>query len=458
MALFQTLYTGSDSAVKLPDLDKLTESQRRVGEMAIKGEEAKLSKRLSDQAKTAEMLQTNPVALIADRNRTVQALGIEEFNNKWGAKAAETAGELSFTDRLEMQRDKDALTGLQQQLQVDEQRYVELEKMLKQDTRGYYDKDRFRQATEEFFETGVLPQDALVARPRDLRSALANSQTSFTVETIPQELMIGGVQHRRDVTTNMTEDEARRYVADTMLSDEGYTRYAIEDFLSQPEEVQARYLDANDDGVIDPAERQAVNDVRDINNPIVRWAQDEYAKYARQTKAGTTQRIITPPPPTRSTGGYDPKQPVSPTNNKNEEFPEAKSGVRIGGFVFDSFVHLPRGAASEQILTVSKAWNEDGTAIDIPTAGQIDVELVGYSPSADQLVVRVKNSVRLGATASGGVNYIRQGTTLIIPAEEHDPKLRRAFDIDRTAYPSFGGKGVSEGDARSRMEALRIGK
>ena len=163
----QTLYTGEKSAVRLPDMDKLIRSQERLGDMVLAGEERILQRKEKDSAFVLEQMKANPVLLISDKLRTEQAVAIERYNNIGAELLRKGDGVLNTADKLVLQREKDALTAMQQEMMAGQQRFQQEYALIQKDQGAYYDEQEFTKAMGQFYETGQYPPTALIAKPKD---------------------------------------------------------------------------------------------------------------------------------------------------------------------------------------------------------------------------------------------------------------------------------------------------
>ena len=133
---------------------------------------------------------------------------------------------------------------------------------------------------QEFYTTGQYPQTSLMAKPWDFVSAL-KSDPQVKGTQIPLDPVIKG-NVRYTGTQNMTDSEAKQWIGRTMLSDERAMMWAIQQFEDPSNAKDAeKYLmqyDVNGNHIIDPAEKKtALSEPMNLNNPILKWAQDKFA-------------------------------------------------------------------------------------------------------------------------------------------------------------------------------------
>jgi len=286
MASFDILYTGKDSAVKIPDFDKLERSESKFYDNIVKGQELKYSEEKANEADFLTAMKTNPVLLISDANRQRQAGALEQYNNEWGSKWAKQ-GRLSMQDKIKMQSQKEALTMTQNTMLADEKRWQAEKETIDKDIRGFYDKKQFEDATKQFYETGKYPSSGLVAVPQEFVSRLQKIKGHGELRTVTGK---GG--STVDYESNMTLDEAKQLVVSELMSNEGSLMRAVKDFNNQPDSEIAKYFeDSNNNGIIDPAEKKSqLDEPKNLNNPILKWAQDFYGNQVRTENPGPSKR------------------------------------------------------------------------------------------------------------------------------------------------------------------------
>ena len=420
---FNVTYSGENTAVKLPDLDKLIRSQERVGDMAIAGQEKLLQRKEKDSAFVLEQMKANPVLLISDKLRTQQAEAIKTYND-YGAKLLQQGdGVLSDDAKLALQRNKEALVMMQQTMQADQGRFQQEYALMQKDQGAFYDEKEFKKAMDVFYETGQYPPTALIAKPKDA-FALLGSLKPVSETRVPQEGDTG-----YDVTSKMTVDQAKLAIRNTMLRDEGSVRGFLKVFESLPEEEQMAVLDTNVDGAIDPTERQAVKSEMDINNPIVQWA-ESYEPFIQQAMGMKT----VPRTATQEKGKTTPTTPFKTTipvgsgNNRNLDFSEVTVGKTKGNWTFDTWVDLDKSTTGS--ISINEWYSPDDTATKLTGDNNVVLDLIGYSPSQDKIVARVKSADLESSLFEDDV--------VILDGDRYDSLLRRELKIHRQGFKSFG--------------------
>lgn len=422
MATFSTSYTGENSAVKLPDLDRLIRSQERVGEMTIAGQEKLLQRKEKDSNYVLEQMKANPVLLIADKLRKDQAVMIDNYSTFAGKLLAENDGILPLNAKLAIQKEHDALVAAQQTMQADQQRFQQEYALMQKDQGSYYDEKEFKAAMDGFYETGQYPPTALIAKPKDAFVLLANL-SPISETRVPQEGDTG-----YDITSKMTLDQAKMAIRNTMLKDEGSMRGFLKVFESLPEAEQLDILDINNSDTIDPSERQVVKSVMDVNNPIVQWA-ESYEPFIQQAMGPKT----VPRTATQEKGKTTPSTPFKTTspvgagNNRNLDFSEVTAGETKGNWTFDTWVDLDKNTTGS--ISINEWYSPDDTATKKTGDNNVVLDLIGYSPSQDKIVARVK-SADTNST-------LFEDDVIILDGARYDNLLRRELKIHRQGFKSF---------------------
>ena len=380
---FQILYSGRDSAVELPDMDKLLKSQEGLNDMLIAGEERKLSKALADEQYFLEMMKTDPVAAISTANRERQSKAVEKFSTEWGAKMAQRQGELSTSDKLLLQRDKDALKSFQANIKANEERYAQDKVSIEKDNGRYYDKQAFDKAQADFLKTGEYPQSALRVKPIN-PDLYASSATYRGTPNEISETVVGADKKQTTVKAryNMTEEEASRISAAELLDKEPLLQGYINKFEQLPVTEQVAILDLNGNNAIDPEERKFVQSAADINNPIFKWAAADYAKMIRRKEETSTTKPVSATS-SAAASTYKSTAPVTATNNDNSSY-TPQGAVTHGKVTFNNNVSIG-GVASGTIRIVSAIDTKTGEKIALNRS--LPVKVIAYDPATDQALI-----------------------------------------------------------------------
>lgn len=287
MIEFSPLYTGKDSAVKMPELTQLNRAQERAQELNIKGEELKYKTALLDKETFMKQLSIDPVATVSNANMVKQAQKYDEFKNKWADRLAKSGGRLSDADKIQMEVDHNQLRGWQNQILANQAGYLAALETKKKDTQNYYDPNVFRIAQEKYLSTGELDPNILSVAPQSMTAYLNGLKpTQETVTPIKTEVKDdkGNIVGYRivDQKTKATKEQAQYNILEGARRNEGLMKGIITDFdawFNDPKTPQKdkddllKDYDTNGNGKIDPAESQYIHTNTSMpDNPIMKWA------------------------------------------------------------------------------------------------------------------------------------------------------------------------------------------
>lgn len=419
MATFSTNFynAGRDSAVKFPELDALEKSQQRAGELAIKGEEVKLNKVLSDKATFLKMMATDPVATISDINMKRQALALEEYNNTFGKKYVESKGNLSFADELAMASAKRGLQTFQQKLLTEQEQFQKAYDVIQRDTRGYYDQEHFVSKMQEYYKSGELPRDLLRAAPQDIRPLLSKdpNQSAYAEPTrLPvTDKNTGNIVGYQNGSNEYkrNKEEARRAIFDK-LQYEPVLRSVIQDFQSQPESVQYEALkdyDRNGDIKLDPEERTfAYAHMNKMDNPIIKWAMNnpDYITASMGANPATPKNIAGSS--SSNSVAKNASQFAHGAGTWKYEPREARN-IEIGGKRFTQYHEYQNMPALSISLTSKNGIDvlSSGMTSTVEVPMQLSAIPYGYDESSDKYVFLVNKDFEnigiSGVEAGGGI-------------------------------------------------------
>ncbi len=431
---FSPLYTGRDSAAKFPELDALERSQQRASELAIAGEEKKLSKFLKDKDTFQKMLAIDPVVAVSQVNATRQAESLKKYNAKWAERYARSEGKLSFADEVEMQQDKSLLQAEQGKILADQEQYQSAKEIMQRDTRGYYDKDNFIKAEQEYFNTGKLPSNMLDVAPQSITNYLSSLKPLTDIqETVTEDVKDakGNVVGKRlvDVSKGRTQEQAQYAILEAM-QEEPMLKTVIRDFDGLSPEEQMKWVgDYDRNGVVDPADVKYAHERTDVrDNPIVKWALQNptYLDAAMQKKVSSSKAL---PSASSGKGGLminfgGQKVSVSPAYKR-------KDPVTYGDKVYYNSYNFPGKNLIPNIPTNGGKVFIENYSEDIE-GGNIQGYIKDYIPDEDVVIIE--------ATKGYPDLNIKTGGLVAIPAGN-------ITDIDNLPITD-GGKTMTIGDLR----------
>lgn len=446
MAVMNPLYTGRDSAVKMPELDALTQAQRRASDLTIKGEEMKLNKFMQDKERFRKMLAIDPVLAVSQQNQVRQASDIKAYNDKWAKKYAETDGNLSDLDEIEMQQDRGLLQAKQNKILTDQKKYEAAKDIVTRDTRGYYDRDLFRKAEQTYFETGELPTTLLDVAPQSITNYLRKlppTAEETSTERRPVLDAKGNTVGERlvDVSYNRTKEQAQSAILEAMQN-EAMLKTVVRDFDALPEKEQLKWLeDYNKDGVVDPQDKQyAYENTNIADNPIAKWAMNNpiYLDEARGKKEGVSKAI--PSVGAKGKGGLS----INFSGQNLQVSPGYKrSGTQAYGdkvyyntYAFPSKITLPNVSTEGGIVFEEDYSSELGS-------GNIQGIIKDYVKDNDMVIIEATKGYPDFNISTGGLVAIPAGNIQ---------------DIDKLPIKDENGNSVTIGAIRGQKPAQVVKK
>jgi len=385
----QHIYDGKGTGVTLPSGERLDRAQSGMNDLILQAEKLKLESFKKNEEWFLNSQDVDVETFLSAANTETQAKLIDEYNNKAQNILKARGGDfnnLTTQDKLELSKGRKVLESEQQRMLGDLEKF----KMAREVVTKNQDKYSLEEANELIFKpyitTGKFNDDPLPIKEQSLDAYLDNNKVrgsvtnDYTYYTNPN-----GVKVKQPIKVIGTEQEARDFVKNRILSNEANQKWAFKEFAKQPEDVQLRYLDANKDGKVDASERGNPQNLRSEENPIIKWAQDTRWQKARQVTEGTETGAAP------STGGnfsifngFGKKTTYTPT--------EARA-VPIGTTSYTSFHDLNNIPAKDIVVgtNIRVLDAEKGDKVQQPKT-PISADLVGYDEAKDEFVfVATKN-------------------------------------------------------------------
>lgn len=436
MITFSPTTYGKDEAVKIPELSGLEDSVRRSGERAIQTEELKLQKALSNKKDFEKALEVDPVSAISKANTIRQALAIEKYNNAVAGLYAKNNGELTYADQIAVANAKNDLKSFQGKLLAEENEYKEAKGLSQKDARGYYDPEYFRKAEAEFLNTGEMPKGGFLnvnaVNPVSVLSKLPSmgEQSEVIVEDVVDDK--GNIAGKKETQykTRMTVDQAKEQIFQSFANEPVVKGY-IKAFEGLPEAEQNKWLkdyDKNGNGVVDPAEREFAYSQMDMKtNPIVQWAMNnpDYINSARGREAMAAKNL-----PNTSTKAFNWNVNIGGRNNRNTAFEVYQNKTTPTSYgkqkTFPDYMNLGQVSATTDPQSIDGIieYDENGNRSVRSVVDNTRLELTGYSPAEDVLIVKVVDDGEV----------VSKGEVLYLDASKYNDLLKRKpWGIDRAS-------------------------
>jgi hypothetical protein len=435
MASVPILSTGRDTAVYL-DNSQVNRSAEKLNSEILGTEKLKLNKALQDNEKFLEMMAVDPVALMTQRGVEMQSQELTKYNEKWAEEMRKHKGNLPQDKWIEMRKDRIGLESVQGRLAASQQRYLQELKMI-ESSPTKYNRDAFMQASKNFYETGEYTTGLAPALGR-LNEALDKDVRAYFLSKPNEAVQSVTGKSGKVVTTIASGDpkQGSQRVLSLLFNDEtgGYLQDAVNEFLTQPEEVQMKYFDSNKDGKVTEDEialaQQFGSDIASFTtNPIVKWAMEEKGK-----RYQTTRPQISNPP---SSGGF------GVFFGQTLKTPGVKGNTQTyGDKTYNSLYDFDGSLILKNVPTKGGIKLMGRTTRDVSTMGNIEGYLKHYDPEKDVLIV----------AATGTDPNIDSGTLMEIPATNINQT-----ELDKLPLKD-GGKMTTVGEIRDKRQSTETKK
>jgi hypothetical protein len=398
---FGESFTGRGTATILPE-NKALQAQQGLNATITKAEELRYTTFKQNEAEFLKNATIDPMFVLSDAARKYQMSLIDEFNKKWGKRAQQTNYNLSTQDKQNMLTDKNFIIS-QAQGQVAQMEMYKQHKDLVEKNPGKFDMTKFAEATKRYMETGIYDQTMPAYQPIDF-GAYVNEQAQKLGFNLERKEVPVGYGMIATEAWNIPKGEEGKFI----ISQLGENPQADADFWNRWNAADKEYW-------FEEGKKQD-------KNPIQLWAEQEFAG-VRQSKQ-TGKRAI----PGMKTGTtFDWNFAIGGQHNRNNEFdvlPNKKVISSYGTTIFPDFMNLGQVSFSsdpqqiEEIIEIDETGKEKRTRI-----GDVSrLEIVGYSPSKDILIVKALDD---GDTVSSG-------DILFVDASQYNDLLkRRPFGLDR---------------------------
>ena len=421
----QRTFTGVASpSVSAPQADTSGGLGRQMSQMA----QERRARTAEKEGRYLKYLDVSPETYISNKNTEKQAKMLEDYNNKATELLKKRGNDFkNFTteDWVFLQQERNKLEAAQERMNTDLLKFQKVEQVMEADKNGKqnFDQDEWNAVKMQYMNTGVFPTDfTLPIKAQSFTQTLADeSYKSFKGEEVGGDdvLNIKGVPHKRPYTVNISEEQAKGLIRDTILGNDAARKDLLARFSALPAEEKAKWLiDENDDKGISPTEER---------NGVIRWAQSnpEFIKAAQVRKYGTPTPIKQPTA-TRST--FDWNINIGGTHNRNAQFNVYKDQPQAtteGKFTFPDYMNLGQVSQTSETQNIPEIIVKDNNGNDVtkPFNETAAFHVVGLSPSTGQMVIELDGT-------SSDYSYSK-GDVLVVPAQRFADLLKKKpFGID----------------------------
>jgi hypothetical protein len=338
-----------------------------------------------------EFLKTaniDPVFVLSTAARETQSKLLDQFNNKWGAVMKQKGGNLSTDDKVNMSKERDFIIMNQQKMQSDMTQAFAAKDAVSKDIQGNLDHQDFQRRWDSFISTGDWEQGPLLPSSVDPDEFFGKdvNKGNFGDTTVSKTVL----NPDKTLTTKKfestgTEQDGRNLVASYMHGNDRMARGWIEKFqqlkTTNPQEYK-KYIEEG-------------------NNPILRWAQDNYWDKVLKTKEITEQKPVL----TGKKGGID--IDLFGRHYANFQAGQQRNGsITYADKTYNNPIEFDGTAKISYVPTTGGIKLGARTSRNLTSKGNIEGYLKAYDPDGDKIII----------AATGTDPNIDNGTLLEIPA------------------------------------------
>ena len=436
MANFSQSFTGRGTAVILPESGAL-KTQEGLSKMVLDAEKLRYEVYQKNRSEFLKNARIDPMFILSKSAKEYVGGLIKNFNDTYGKKAQESNYNLSFQDQMDMQTAHDFIESEKSGVLADQDLIKQQKAVVDKDMGMNLNSDEFIKAYEDYLSGDKKTWDYTLdsfLKPLDFGAYARDMAQKQEFVFDERKVDLGGGSWAME-SYNMPDKTQGRFLIGLL----GTNPRADKDFWNRwskaDKEHYFQLADANKDNQTSSEEEK---------NAIALWASEEFAD-VRMSKQGAPKN-----PPRAATTGFNPKLPVSATNNKNDlyDMQEALSlPTKYGVAKLPDYMPISTKNPTPIFLTISDyySFDEQGrTSIEkFDEAQSVSVEVLGYSPGRDMLIIK--------ATSSGtGKTPIFQGNQFAIDAAKYDKYLKSTFGLWREGFKS---RRITEGTfVTPRME------
>ncbi len=269
MAITIPTYTGEGAGVGMirEGGKQAAQALKEFNQTVLEAEKFKYGERKKEEASFLEAIKTKPEFIISDKARKIQADALLSFNNQFAPLIRK--GYLTMEEKTRMASEKAALEALQQEQLSQYQQYLQMKEMVLKDTQNRLDPLKFQQWEQDYIKNGRFDHSELPLKGQSLSLFLQKNPAA-------------GTEHiENNVRLSATLPEAEQYITDQVLSREDLRIGLVDEFKNLSPQDKLKYLDVDRSGTVSLKEARAAEGVNNnVNNPILRYAHERYAKTA----------------------------------------------------------------------------------------------------------------------------------------------------------------------------------
>lgn len=269
MADFPILFTGKDVPFEPRTTGQLERSRKRFHEKFLEGERFKRAEKERGKGFFYKTLDLDPVQLSSRQITEEQERDLSGYNDTWTEVFTRQNGIITEAQQMEMFRDRQKIEAKQASMLATQslfERDYELHKRDAMRATPQLDQPDFKERADVYFKEGTY-QPGIKHAPFNMDSFIDKEKKTWggniQTDTITwTELDAEGKEITRSRKTGAkgTIGEAMDWVENQIMGDHTgrKAQAAVDKFLTQTEEVKAKYLPAFDGDVDTEAERNGI--------------------------------------------------------------------------------------------------------------------------------------------------------------------------------------------------------
>lgn len=300
---FPILFTGRELDFDVP---KFTEMNRAADNL-----QKKLQIEQAEQADLQREFRKNlgvDMETFVSNYATQQQADIAKaFTDKYTLEVKKNGGKITNDILMNMQKDANAMASRQKQWLQSQELWKRDKSLIEQQGgQSLYDMEKFGRDTEEFMRTGIYKPNSLEYSGVNMSALFdATKWTGRSTKAVQDVKTVNGKDIVTTTTYNATNpDEAKQFIASTILSHPRYLKGAQKEFMALDDKTKMKFLkdyDANGDGKLSPDEMGNVNmaSMNILENPVMQWAMSEEGYLPRVMRSESsieempTKKIVT---------------------------------------------------------------------------------------------------------------------------------------------------------------------
>jgi hypothetical protein len=446
------LFTGKELNLEIPKFTELNAANDRLRVKLNREEDLQREA----QAELRKNMDVDLETFTSNFAMKQQADMAKAFTDKWTLRAKQRGNKLTNDDLMEQRADAINMASRQKDW-LSSQKQWDMDAALIKQRAEDYDVDKFKQDTDTYVRTGVYKPNSLEYSGINMADYFGAEKWVSPVKGSAQQMTSqGGKDIYTTVSYNTTPELAKQHIVQTILNDPTGRRLkgVMRDFQEASDSKKMEYLkeyDTNNSGTIEPEEMAnvKVSDRNIMNNPIMKFAQDQYLPYVYRQDVDTREKRT---PKSATEGGGSTMLPDFGTllETKNQKFGSSnytsfflspKSNPTVNLPLKGGRVLTTRGGGDKPLKTTESIQGLNFAGVGVNANGK--VELIFRSPT--------NNFLNLGEAAGTNIAFPIESNPEYMNVELKDEQ-GKVFTVKNLLNNNTSSTTTS---ARSIMEELK---